>query len=340
MKIFFIRQKKSKHGGAENYLERLSTELNKKNIKNETIHSNAPKLLPSWIKALWFNVQVCLSKKDKFYFSLDRITCPDIYRAGDGVHKEFLKTKNSSSLNPLHPIYLYLEKYCFKNAKLIIANSKMIKEQIISNYGTSDKKIKVIYNGVKLKEFSKEASYQKLSCEFNIKKDQNIILYVGSGFERKGVKEFLQIISKLETDFLAFIVGKEKKIQAYKDIASKLNISDKVIFTGARDDVDDFYAISDLFLFPTKYEPFSNVVLEAMSFGNVVFTTAQNGASEILEDDFIINSFADTTQKIDDLLSDPKELEKEKEKSLQKAQNFTIEKNASNTLRAIDEYLH
>ena len=107
--IYFIRANKTKYGGAENYLSRLSEALNKEDIDYQVINSILPKSIPSWLRVVMFNLQVCLTKKDKFYFSLDRITCPDIYRAGDGVHKVFLSIEKKSKTNLLHPIYLFLE---------------------------------------------------------------------------------------------------------------------------------------------------------------------------------------------------------------------------------------
>ena len=132
-KIHFIRANKTKFGGAEKYLSRLSKTLLKKNIDHQVINSIFPKFLPSWLRVILFNFQVCLMKGDKFYFSLDRITCPDLYRAGDGVHKVFLDNEKKSKLNPLHPIYLFLEKRCFKRASKIIAVSQMVKDNIIKS---------------------------------------------------------------------------------------------------------------------------------------------------------------------------------------------------------------
>ncbi len=338
-KISFIRQKYTSFGGAEKYLKRLTNKLNEKDIEYEIIHSNLPKWLPSWLKAILFNKQICKNKKNKFYFSLDRITCPDIYRAGDGVHKEFLKTKKFS-LNPLHLTYLYIEKRCFINTKKIIANSNLVKKQIISNYKISPLKINVIYNGIKIKNFNKKEAKEKLKKEFKID-DEKIILFVGSGFKRKGVKEFLEIISKIDMDFKAFIIGKEKNIKKYKDLTNSLNLEKKAIFTGPRKDVDIFYSASDIFLFPTHYEPFSNVVLEAMSFENVTFTTHQNGASEILPKEFVMKNPQDfdIVLKIKKLLMSNEYL-KEIQKGMREiSKNFTIEKNAKKTIEVINEFI-
>ncbi|WP_281950390.1 glycosyltransferase family 4 protein [Nitrosophilus kaiyonis] len=338
-KISFIRQKYTPFGGAERYLERLINYLKDKNIECEIVHANLPKWLPSWIKAILFNYKVCKNKKNRFYFSLDRISCPDIYRAGDGVHKAFLKTKGFS-LNPLHLTYLYLEKKTFNNAKKIIANSILIKEEIIKYYKIDPKKIEVIYNGIEIKDFDKEKAKKELQKEFKID-DEKIILFIGSGFKRKGAKEFLEIISQIDIDFKAFIVGKEKNISFYKNYAKELKIDKNVFFTGPRKDVDIFYAASDIFIFPTHYEPFSNVVLEAMSFENIVFTTKQNGASEILKKEYIMQNPKDFSivSKIKTLLNDEENLNKIQKEMKNIAKNYTIEKNAQKTLEVINEFI-
>jgi len=333
VKITFLRLKPNKFGGAEKYLQRLTEELKKRDIDFEIRYSTAPKFLASWIKAVWFNVEVCFFKKNKFYFSLERITCPDIYRAGDGVHKVFLEIEKKSKFNPLHLVYLYIEKRMFKNAKKIIANSNMVKNQIINTYNIKPEKIKVIYNGIPLKE---KVSFDDVKKEFNLS-NEKILLYVGSGFKRKGVKEALDIVSKLKDDFKFFVVGKEKNIQWYKNYAKSLGLENKVIFTGPRSDVDKFYSMADIFIFPTKYEPFSNVVLEALNFENVVFTTKMNGASEILPEEWIIDG--NTVNKIQELLNNNEKLYELKKKAKEISKNFSIERNVEKTLKVINEVI-
>ncbi len=281
-----------------------------------------------------------LNQKNKFYFSLERIVCPDVYRAGDGVHKVFLTIEKKSKLNPLHPIYLFLEKHCFNNAKRIIANSNMIKDEIIDAYGINPQKIDVVYNGVESKITNHEKSFRELSEEFNLDKNSPILLYVGSGFKRKGVEEFLTIISKLKNkNIKAFVIGKEKNLKYYQQLSKDLRIDKKVIFTGPRGDVDDFYTIGDIFLFPTRYEPFSNVVLEAMSFENAVFTTQQNGAHEVLDKEYIMNHSEDfsVVSKINQLLENIQELNKVKENNRSKASELSIELNMQKTIEIINK---
>ena len=339
-KIYLIRSGRTKFGGAENYLTRLSKALEKENIKHQVLNSSLPKFLPSWLRSLLFNIQLGFIKKDKFFYSLDRITCPDLYRAGDGVHKVFLSIEAKSKLNLLHPTYLYLEQKCFNNAKSIIANSKMVKNDIIKTYDINPNKIEIIYNGIEFKEVDYQKSFKKLSKEFRIIQGQPILLFVGSGFKRKGVEEFLRIVAMVKTKGVkAFVVGKENKMSYYQQLSKKLNIDNQIFFTGPRIDVNDFYTISDIFLFPTHYEPFSNVVLEAMYFENAVFTTRSNGASEILDPDFIMNSPYDkkVATSIDNLLSNIITLNEVKIRNKKISKQFPIEKNLKKTLDVINK---
>ena len=220
----------------------------------------------------------------------------------------------------------------------------MVKDNIINAYEINHNKISVIYNGIELKEINFKKSIDKLSQEFSLNKDCRIILYVGSGFKRKGVKEFLQIVSKLDNihNIKAFVIGKEKNMSYYQNLAKELSIKKQVIFTGPREDVDDFFTISDIFLFPTHYEPFGSVVLEAMNLKNVVFTTKHCGSSELLDSEFIMQSADDISviQKINNLLENSDKLEMIKEKNRFKSKQFSIENNAAETLKIIDEIIN
>ena len=216
----------------------------------------------------------------------------------------------------------------------------MVRQQIIDIYNINPNKIKVVYNGIELKEINYNKSFERLSKEFSIRKGQSILIFVGSGFKRKGVREFLKIISKLQTkNIRAFIIGKDKNINQYRNLAKELKIEHKISFTGPRLDVDDFYTISDIMLFPTHYDPFSNVVLEAMNFKNVVFTTHSNGASEILDNKFIMNNPFDskTISYIDNLFADKNALDEVKIDNRKKSEKFSIQNNLERTLEVINQ---
>ena len=334
--ICFLRRNRTPYGGAEKYLVRLSKALMEHGYRHRIIHSRLPGFLPSFLRAMLFNIGACLMKGRRFYFSLERISCPDIYRAGDGVHRQFLLTKKKS-FNLLNPVYLYLERRCFRNAQKIIANSLMVKNEILHHYNIDSEKIHVIYSGVELD--IDRSSAGSVRQELSIDSSTRIILFVGSGFERKGVPEMLHLLAKLDRDYFAIFVGKDKHLQRYISLSKQLGLATKVKFVGPVKNIDRYYIDSDILMLPTRYEPFSNVVLEAMRGENAVITTYQNGAAEILQHELLMENSADEKiiPALQRLLDQPEYLAQIKQHNLNTVGEFSIEKNATETLALIEE---
>ncbi|QKF65084.1 glycosyltransferase family 4 protein [Campylobacter corcagiensis] len=341
-KIVFLRINPKAVGGAEKYLQRVVYVLKQNGIKHEIRSFNGNQKIPSWLKALKFNHQVCKQKsKDEIYFSLERVGCADIYRAGDGVHKVYRNQKKLWFLNPLNFVYPYLERKCFENSKKIITNSNFIKDQIIKTYNINPQKIQTIYNGVNLpNKVDKVKTKTEICAKFNLDLKKPLILFVGSGFKRKGVKEFLTILKNLNSNYSSIIIGKDKNIKKYINLTKNLGLD--TLFLGVRDDVNKFYEASDIFVFPTYYEPFSNVILEALSYGCVCFTTKQNGASEILDNEFIMNSPNDLkiSKTIDKFLNNASLLQTQSQKNIEISKKFSIENNVKLTMEIINENLY
>jgi UDP-glucose:(heptosyl)LPS alpha-1,3-glucosyltransferase len=361
--ITFIRYKHSSFGGAERYLSRITADLKQRAVPHNIFstcpydeHTHVitpPWFLPRFLKILWFANKTCQHHTSSLRFSLERIPCPDIYRAGDGVHKEWMRiqrdhgqwwTSIAQWLKPLNLIYLMLEKRCFHHAHTIIANSYRGKQEIMHHYGIPTDSITVIYNGIPVPkipcDISKQKSKKTLGKEFNISLSRvPIILYVGSGFKRKGVEQMLNLLSRIHhKTFHLFVVGKDKRLSTYQKLSHARNLAHKVTFTHARDDVEQFYTVADIFLFPTFYEPFSNACLEAMAYECALITTAQNGASEIMPNkECIMRSPNDQTilptliRLLDDV---PYRTQMQKQlRSI--AQTMSVEKNVQHTLDVI-----
>jgi len=338
-KIYLIREKEIFYGGAEKYLSRLIKYLGDHNYDYEVIYSPFSPKLPSWLRVIFFNFYLCLIKKNKFYLSLERIACPDIYRAGDGVHKVFLEKLNKKKINPLHYIYLRYERKCFEKSKLIIANSEMIKQEIIDHYSINKEKIKVIYNGFDGYDVVDKSKLIKVREAFKIHTTKKIFLFVGSGFKRKGLIDFLEIFSKLDPSTThAIIIGSDKNENSYKKLASDLGIKN-IVFLGKRRDMEIFYELSDFVMLPTYYDPFANIVLEAMISKNIVITTRQNGAHEILNNDLVMDSPGDRSiiKKIENIISSNEEINRIKTENYNLAREFTVELNARKTFESIME---
>lgn len=350
-KIYLVRFKHQNIGGAESYLRRIHEALKARNIEAEILSSsNKKELKPSFLtlsflKPLLFAKKVCSLYRDKgILFSLERITCADIYRAGDGVHREWVKQKRVHStfvkhlfsyLKPIDYVYYSLEKQNFLHAKKIIANSNMVKQDILRYFAIKPSKIEVIYNGFDAGVFDKQAAKKKVLGELGLPEEHKIILFVGNGFFRKGVEDFIKIINALNSDdYVALVIGKDRRHHYYQKLAKD---NQSIHFLGHRNDVHTFYAASDIFLFPTLYEPFSNATLEAMAYGSVVFTTEKNGVLELIDDKIChITDTESTAENLDRLLNDENGLRALSEKQTKIAAELSIQNNLDKTIRLLE----
>ena len=313
MRIALIRQKYTPFGGAERYMARLveglaaaghevhilAAQWNAGGDAPVTMHRVPIARKPGWLKSLSFSLgckKIIESQQFDVVFSLERTLRQDVYRAGDGCHRMWLRQKQlgkglpsrlSTWLSPFQQAYLRLERNLFTDQRLqaIIANSRRGKEEIIELYGVDPAKIHVVYNGIDAAAFpleQRERLRQELAQRYGLK-DELRILYVGSGFGRKGVPALIEAAGRLKIPFRLFVVGKGRT-GALERRCERLGLSGRVVFTGPVRDVEKYYLGCDLFVFPTLYDPFSNATLEAMACGLPVVTSGFNGVSEIIEE--------------------------------------------------------
>lgn len=240
-----------------------------------------------------------LLKKERFdvIHSCERTLYQDIYRAGDGCHKEWLiqRAKVESPmknllvrLNPLHWVLLFLEKRIFREGhyKYIIANSRRGKEEIISHYGVPKNKIKIIYNGVNsdgCHDLERDLYRFQIRKEYGLDEKDKVLLFVGSGFKRKGLAYAIRAVATVKMPNVKLLVVGKDNPKRYINLCQRLNLNHQVIFAGPCTHIEKIYAAADVFILPTIYEPFSNACLEAMACGLPVVTTEVNGASEAVE---------------------------------------------------------
>jgi len=228
-------------------------------------------------------------------FSLERVPGPQVYRAGDGCHREWLSRRTpylsplaraAQRLSPFHQVMLLLERRLFTDPGLrrVIANSRQVQEEIIRLYGVEPGRIRVIVNGLDRQRFHPLAADAAAAFRRGrgAPEDGPVVLFVGSGFERKGLTYLLQGFSSLrDKASLLWVVGKGR-ISFYQRLAERLGVAHRVKFWGPVPETAPFYQAATVLAMPTLYDPCSNVVLEALACGTPVITTAANGAAEFI----------------------------------------------------------
>jgi UDP-glucose:(heptosyl)LPS alpha-1,3-glucosyltransferase len=362
VRIAIIRKKYTFHGGAEGFsgslIENLADAGHEVHIfaikwqsgafhKNIHFHKVPAVTFISFLRDLTFAVSsyyLLTGQQEAFDIiqTHDKTLCQDIYRAGDGCHIEWLRHrwkrtglagKLSIVLNPYHWLILALERSILNGHKFrkIIAISEMVKKDIIDNYRVLPSDVEVIYNGVDLEKFhpgNRQRYRTAVREEYGLRDNDFVALFVGSGFERKGVKYLIEAVESIEEQIALLIAGKgsEKKFQKISPFKQK------IIFCGPQKDIAKYYAAADVFVFPTMYEPFGNVHLEALANGLPVITTKNSGASEIIKDGvhgFVVQEPEDVgaiAEKIQILFNDRDMLRSMGENARSLAEEFTFKK--------------
>jgi UDP-glucose:(heptosyl)LPS alpha-1,3-glucosyltransferase len=296
--IGFVRRGYSSGGGAESYLQRLATGV------AQAGHQVRLYTSAEWPADLWnFGPIVRLDATSAIGFadelekieprrdrtvlmSLERVWRCDVYRAGDGVHRAWLERRNevagplqklSRLLNRKHSATLSLEESLFgkAGARRVIANSRMVKEEIIRLYGFPGDKIDVVYNGVPLQALQRDEQDRAKTREALRLGDTDVaVLFAGSGWERKGLRFAIDAVERQGGQMRLLVAGRGD---------SRKFPSSQVQFLGVVREMPSLYAAADIFLLPTIYDPFSNACLEALAAGRPVITSRANGFSEIIE---------------------------------------------------------
>jgi UDP-glucose:(heptosyl)LPS alpha-1,3-glucosyltransferase len=314
--IAIIRQRYNPFGGAERFVERALAALAAEGAVVTLITRNwegAPRegfrqitCNPSY--ARWFGGRAA---RDRSFAaaaqaemasgafditqSHERIPGCMIFRAGDGVHAAWLEHRGRA-LGPLqklvqgwsayHRYVLGAERAMLENQALqaVICNSQMVADEMVRYYGVAPHKLHVIYNGVDPAMF-----HPGLSGEFRaatrqatgIPEAAPVLLFVGSGFERKGVPQLLRAAAQMQRrDARIVIVGADRKLKAMRALAGRLGLADRVQFTGPLKDVRPWYGAADGFVLPTLYDPCPNAALEALASGLPIVTSTACGAQE------------------------------------------------------------
>ena len=314
MKIALIRQRYNPYGGAERFVERAIKALAAQNVEmtllargwtGATDPGGEARMIacdPFYIGRVWrdwgFARSVCATLKSQHFDlvqSHERIACCDVYRAGDGVHRQWLAQRKRAAgawerlalaLNPYHWYTLAAERRLFESPRLraVICNSNMVKEELRRHFGLDDSKLRVIYSGVDLAAYHpdlRQAWRRRKREELGIADAAMVFVFVGSGFRRKGLPQLLRAFTAVREAHLV-VVGADKELPQLRRAAEALKLAGRVHFAGGQDDVKPWYGMADCFVLPTLYDPFPNAALEAMACGLPLVTSAQCGAAELI----------------------------------------------------------
>ncbi|KOO02899.1 group 1 glycosyl transferase [Vibrio nereis] len=167
----------------------------------------------------------------------------------------------------------------------VISNSHKSALEIQEAHNVPSDKITVIHNFVDTKRFDAERIQQdaaQLKQKLGVDDGKPVFLFLGTGYERKGLKQALTAYSKLPFEAHLLVVGRETHEAEYVTFAKELGISERCQFLGSDSRPELYFTLADCYILPTLYEPFGFTVIEALACGTPAITTDNCGAKEVL----------------------------------------------------------
>jgi len=358
LKIGFVRRGFSPSGGAEAYLRRLGHGVLAAGHEVMLFTTRA------WPESEWPGKINRITASGPIEFadelervnprnhchlliSLERVWCCDFFRAGDGVHRAWLERRAgfdaplrrlARAFSRKHEGILQLEKALLGNggASRVIANSAMVRDEIVNYYGFPADAIDLIRNGVRVSEFG-PAPLKRAAArsQLHLAETDIAVLFLGSGWERKGLRFAITAVESLRDHRMRLLVAGRGNQSRFRSRYAQ--------FFGEVGDVRPLFSAADIFLLPTLYDPFSNASLEAMAAGLPVVTTRANGCSEIIEEK-IHGSIVDRADNIAALgealrfWSDESRRKKAQLVLLEHATQFDLSRHIAQTLETVLSY--
>jgi len=319
MRIALVHMRHAHTGGTERYLNLVATDLAQAGHEPVIVcrsHEDPPhpaidivSLRPLAIGAahrmLGFAKAVEAHIKKTPYdlvFGLGKTWTHDVLRMGGGCHATYLELAHDATLSPLerlvkkgakkHRLALQIEARALgPQTRRVITNSELVRADVRRRYDLDPARVTVIHNGTDTERFHprlRTTEGAALRKEAGLADHDEVVLFLGTGYGRKGLGDVLDAVAALAPErprLKLLIVGYDSAAATYAARAAALGITDRCRFLGGRRDAERCFAAADVYVLPTRYDPFANSTLEAMAAGLPVITTPTNGGSELIEPD-------------------------------------------------------
>lgn len=232
------------------------------------------KLIPKVLRTLLLSKYTQEKKTNNEVIISLAYTESDIVICG-GQHIGYLNSINKKT-DFSSRIKIKLEKKALDKARLIIAHSKLMKEELIKFYNIEESKIAVIYPPVDLSKFNVCDSNHRnlLRSKFGFQDNETIYLFPSTGHKRKGFDLLVDYFKNSSLPIKLVVAGTPVKEER------------NVISLGFRKDMPELYQAADFTIMASIYEPFGLVGLESIFSGTPIVFSKNMACTEVFKDNF------------------------------------------------------
>jgi glycosyltransferase involved in cell wall biosynthesis len=234
-----------------------------------------------------------------------------------------------------HLLYLRLEKSALQRARVIIANSRRTKRDLIDQLGVPPDKIEVVYYGAEPASPEQLSPGEKsdLRARLDFARDKTLFAFIGGlGDRRKGFDvlfaAWLLLPEKIRASAELLVIGTGADVSRWRAHAAEAGAADSIRFLGFRTDVPEILRAVDALVSATRYDAYGLAVQEALCAGLPAIVSRHAGVAE---------KYPASLNEL--LLSDPEDRHELAQKMEWVAQNLAaLTAQTRETARHISEY--
>lgn len=191
--------------------------------------------------------------------------------------------------NPRRARVAAVERELLESGKppVVLCLSEYVRGAVRQWYDLDESKLPILFNAVDTGHYDPSARPEArvmMRRALGIGDTDIMALFIGHDFERKGLREAIRALSGLRDFHVKLVIVGRPRAGKYLALARELGVVDRVQHAGQTGDSYAMYSASDYLVLPTKHDPCSLVVLEALAMGLPVISTRYNGACEIMND--------------------------------------------------------
>lgn len=223
-------------------------------------------------------------------------------------------------------VFQLVDKFMYGKTSFIGCISNATKTNLIQHLSLKKVAISVIQNGIDLNEFIEESNNDNFTF---FKKDDFVLIQISSFREQKDQPTLIRALKKLPDNIKLLLIGDGHLKKDNQDLAISLEVEDRVLFLGLRNDIPKLLRYADVCILSSHYEGFGLAILEGMASGKPSIASNLIGVREIVEGYGLLfekGNAEELAQLISKLYHDQDFYNQTAKKCLDRAKEFDISK--------------
>ncbi|XOQ13611.1 MAG: hypothetical protein ACFWTY_06210 [Shouchella clausii] len=226
-------------------------------------------------------------------------------------------------------LYKPLEAYIYREFNKIICISDATKANLNTWIKSTKDKSVIVSNGVEINKYSQAKAYSKEYISDKLNSNDRLLLMVASFTSQKDHITLLRAIKMLPQNFKLILVGEGPTRVKIENQILNLDLVDRVIVLGARNDVPKLMKSCDIFVLSSFWEGFGLVAVEAMAAGKIAIASDVPGLRDVIDKEellFKVGDFASLAEKIKYVFMNSERFHELESFCSKRAEYFSVEK--------------